>query len=239
MSDLVASPALCDLVLAQPEAALGDYELSDRERRRIVGTVGQPGMRLNCTLYRINRITPLYTLLKMTCELLGDDLMPQVEAFWAESKTELQFSSEIELFAVHLRRALDAGELSDPYLAEVLDFELAMSALQFAPRRRVLAGVREPGPGEPVRAHPLMRAVGFRHDPYAVLEPLAEDRRPPAGLEEGDFHLLLDGREKRLSFQPLDPAYARALRDVGNGEPVDLDASEVARLVEAGALVAA
>src|ERR1051326_2171080 len=90
MCDLVASPDLCIALLESPEEVLGRYDLSERDRRRLVEVVQQPGMFVNCSLYRANRLSPIYNLVPRTCFLLGDALV-------ADRKSTCLNSSHIPL----------------------------------------------------------------------------------------------------------------------------------------------
>jgi hypothetical protein len=188
LCDLIASPELCVRLRTDPESVLTRYELSPREQRRLNTVVRQPGMATSCTLYRVNRITPLYTLLPMTSLLLGQQLMPLAEAYWEESPgSDLQFKYEVERFGSFLLTKLRAGELDDPYLEELVNFEAAAAALRYAPKR----GGRDT----------LVRIVPFRHDPVALLGVLARGESPPEDLEEGNFTVTLDGRGETLQIQ--------------------------------------
>ena len=60
LCDLIASPSLCRALRSDPDDVMANYELSDRERRRLVEAVWQRGMSTNCSLYRSNRVTPLH-----------------------------------------------------------------------------------------------------------------------------------------------------------------------------------
>ena len=59
LCDLIASPRLCRELRAAPDGVLAHYELTERERTRLMQAVRQPGMSTNCTLYRSNRVTPI------------------------------------------------------------------------------------------------------------------------------------------------------------------------------------
>jgi hypothetical protein len=82
LCDLIASPKLCLEVRRRPETALAPYELTARERRRLEAVVRQPGMSVSCTLYRVNRLTPLATLHPVSCRLLGSRFVVVAERFW-------------------------------------------------------------------------------------------------------------------------------------------------------------
>jgi len=182
LCDLVASPSLCLRVRADA-ATLDAYDLTDRERRRLSTVVAQPGMSTSCTLYRVNRITPLYSYLPLTCALLGDDLIVEAERYWSQGKPgDLQFGPETQRFAQFLRDRFAAGALASPYVGEVLELELAANALRWG-------------------ADPPRRTVRFAHEPEPLLAALAEDRAPPPELPEGDYLVELDasGGEVRIS----------------------------------------
>jgi hypothetical protein len=83
LCDLIASPVLCKALRAAPDDVMAGYELSPRERTRLVEAVWQRGMSTNCSLYRSNRVTPLYTMLNATCRSLGDQFAPLLDAFWS------------------------------------------------------------------------------------------------------------------------------------------------------------
>jgi hypothetical protein len=178
LADCVASPDLCLAVRADPVAALAAYDLTGREHRRLTAIVRQPGMSTNCTLYRLNRATPIGTLLPLTCALLADRFAAVLEDFWRASPPDMQFRGEIEAFGEHVLAMTRDGRLAEPYLADVLGFELARVALQFLPDR--------PEDGDEPAAE-----VRFRHDPALLLGPLAEGRQPPPDLPEVDVRVRL------------------------------------------------
>lgn len=185
--DLIASPALCVHLIQAPEEVWSRYDLSPRERRRLAAIVQQPGMSTTCTLYRVNRITPLYTLLPLTSFLLGDRLIAEAEAYWVEFPgSDLQFKLEVERFAGFLRGRLRTGELEDPYLEEILEFETAAAALRYASRA---AG-----------SEALVRVVRFRHDPELLLR-LLTDRRRPFQLPTAVAFVELDARRGTLELR--------------------------------------
>lgn len=188
LCDLIASPDLCVRLTTDADSVLAPYELSARERRRLTEIVRQPGMSTTCTLYRVNRITPLYTLLPLTSFLLGERLLPEAESYWAEYPgSDLQFKYEVERFGRFLLARIRSGELDDPYLEEVLNFEVSAAALRYARSRDSDAE--------------LIRVVRFRHDPATLLELLAERRRPADNVAEGDFDVVLDARSADLELR--------------------------------------
>lgn len=183
LCDLIASPDLCRAVRADPDGTLARYELTERERRRLEAAVWQRGMSTNCSLYRTNRITPIYTLLYYTCRSLGDQFQTLIDEFWDEyGYQDGQFQGEIERFGAFLRERITAGAIARPFTEELLAFELAKNALEFTPRREVLrelAQLTPPGDDTPCRVHPLARLVRFRHDPVVLMDAAVEGRLPP------------------------------------------------------------
>jgi hypothetical protein len=188
LCDLIASPNLCRMLRAAPEDVMANYELSDRERRRLVEAAWQRGMSTNCSLYRSNRVTPLYTLLNSTCRSLGDQFAPLLEAFWnARNFRDGQFQSELDRWASFLRQRIADGTVLSPFTAELLEFELALNSLNFAPRKKCLAEIADlpaPGPDTPCRLHPLARIVAFRHDPVALLAAAARGELASSDIPE-------------------------------------------------------
>lgn len=193
LADLIASPALARRLRAGDETILGEYDLDDRDRRRLRGIVAQPGMATNCSVYRMNRITPIFTMLPMTCLLLGDALIEEAEHFWrATEGTDLQFRPETERFVSFLRERVATGMIDEPYLDEVMDLEVAVNRISLATR------------GEP----DAVARIRFRHDPVALLGPLTERRLPDVPPPEGDFYVVVDasGPEPELRFEAAPPS---------------------------------
>jgi hypothetical protein len=178
LCDLIASPHLCRQLRAVPEGVLAHYELTERERTRLRQVVRQPGMSTNCTLYRSNRVTPIYTLLNYTCRSLGKQFATLLEEFWdGKDYQDGQFQSEVERFGGYLRRRIADGAVASPFAAELLEFELALNALEFGARKELLRELENlpvPGPDTPCRLHPLARLIRFRHDPTALLTAAAQ-----------------------------------------------------------------
>jgi hypothetical protein len=187
LCDMVASPQLCLRVRAAA-AALDGYDLTKRERRRLAAVAAQRGMSTSCTLYRVNRIAPLHAYLPLTCTLLGDELIREAERFWGEGKPgDLQFGPETQRFGRFLQRRLQEGAIADPYLGEVLALELAANALRWG-------------------AQPPTRTVPFVHEPVALLAPLADGRRPDHAVPPGDYAVVVDATESRITLSVAVPS---------------------------------
>jgi hypothetical protein len=204
-SDLVASPELSRAMRVNPEPVLDLYTLSTRERRRLTEVARQPGMSANCTLYRANRFTAICTLLPLTCFLLEDALAAEVHLFWKDFRDkELQFKQTIDQFGAFLQRRIKAGSIENAFLEEILDFELAVTALRFLPRHEILKRISRIDLRKsrlPVRLHPLIKIVQFRHDPSGLLALLNDQTPLPYFLPEGDFYLVLDARSEEMQIR--------------------------------------
>jgi len=220
LADMTASHAFCARVAADPDAALADYELTPVERRRLAAAAGQPGMRVNCSLYRYNRIVTLVAVLPGTVHLLADEARAVADEFWAAHPPDRNMRRESERFAAFIRAALESGRLASPYLREVVDYEMARYLLAAAPRPGRLAEPADVGDADGlVVLHPLVRVAAFAHDPAVLLPHLAAKRPPPyPDVPEGEHYLLLDRRDGAYRERPLDPRLARALIAAAAGE---------------------
>lgn len=218
LARLIASPERCLAARADPAATLAGFDLDERERRRLAAVVWQPGMSVSCTLYRVNRITPIYSLLPLTCKALGDRLLPVAERYWTrDRRTDLQFGHEIERFAAFLRDEIATGTLAaEEWLPDVLAFEIAVNRLRYLPRQRLLEeAAAAVDRRHPPRLHPLVAVVAFSREPSALLEALAGDGSvgPAQG---GEHYLCLDGRGPEVELSPLPPEVGRAARSLGS-----------------------
>jgi hypothetical protein len=194
MTELIASPERCLDARWDPVSALARYELTARERRRLIDAVRQKGMSTHCALYRSHRITPIYTSLHLSCLALADRLEAELDEYWKSAEfSDRRFRLEIERFASFLKRRVEAGEIAIDSLTELLDFELASNELRFLPRRRILleAGnlarcTRE----DPARVHPLLRVARFSHDPKLLFAAVAHGY-PGDSLPRQESHVVL------------------------------------------------
>jgi hypothetical protein len=197
LCDLVASPQLCLRLRREPESALAGYDLSEKERTRLETVVRQPGMSTSCTLYRVNRMTPIYGYLPLTCLVLGDELVHEAERFWGEAPSDdREFRHEPERFARFLEQRVESGAVADPYLLEVLRFELAVNRLHVATR---------------TEDDPLTAVVHFDHEPIVLLGCLADRKRPDPEPTRGEFFVLLDATDGEIRLSEGEPALAQRL----------------------------
>lgn len=242
MCDLVASPDLCLVLVQSPEQVLGRYDLSDRDRRRLIEVVQQPGMFVNCSLYRANRLSPIYNLMPRTCFLLADALLDEATEFWKDfDESRLQYNEEVDKFGDFLRRRIELGFLKNPLLADVLEYELALNQFRFTRRLEVLSRVEanraRPDQSHHLTLHPLIRVLLFKHEPKHLLDLLDERRPPPYELAEGEFWLLLDGKGEEVETKLIDPGVGRLLKAIEEGTAPLLSADDIEALIEAGLTV--
>jgi hypothetical protein len=124
MADLTASPALCLRVRQDPRALDERYQLTTRERERLLGIVHHPGMACACTVYRANRLAPLAMYVPRTCQALGPLLREVVEAFWtAFVETDVHMFIETDRFCRFLQTRIDEGHEYPPEVQEALAAE--------------------------------------------------------------------------------------------------------------------
>jgi len=211
LCDLIASPDFCLAVRANAEEALNGYDLSPREWNRLATVVWQRGMSTNCTLYRSNRVTPIYTLLPLTCRSLGSQFQTLMNRYWRfENYKDGQFKSELDRFGAFLRSEISAGSVASPFAGELLEFELARNFLEFCPRKKVLRsleGLPPLQPENPCQLHPLARLVAFQHDPETLIGSLARGDLPPSGIPEVRGFMVLSVVDGDLTILRIaDPA---------------------------------
>lgn len=177
MMDLIASPERCLDARWDPVRALARYDLTARERRRVIDAVRQKGMATNCALYRSQRVTPIYTSLHLSCLALANRLETELDEYWrSEEFSDRRFRLEIERFAHFLKRRVAGGALPVACLPELLDFELASNDLRLLPRRRLLAetaGLAASTRDAPARVHPLVRVARFSYDTRSLFAAIA------------------------------------------------------------------
>ena len=196
LTDLIASPRLCVEARHHPDEVFNRYNLTLLERMRLRTVIFQKGMSVSCTLYRVNRITPIYTMLPYTCLLLGEKLIPLVEEFWEVCrKSDLQFKREIEGFVSFLQTKIAASSLQDPYLLEILLMEAAINELKFLPREQLLQQE-----WDDTLPHPLTRSIPFDHEPEPLLYELSNMRIPPHTPEAGSWVLVIDYRHNEMTL---------------------------------------
>lgn len=138
LARLIASPAICESFIEENELFFSEYQLNEREKKRLRSVVRQKGMSACCSLYRMNRVTPVYTQLLHTSTLLDDQFVPLVEAFWnSYTDTSLQFREEVMAFGNYLMGKIQNGDIKTSYLKEILQLEMAVNELNYLPQGEV------------------------------------------------------------------------------------------------------
>lgn len=179
MTELVTSAAFRASVRARGEAALTDYSLTEKERRRAIRLAADDGVRVTGTLVESFRLAKIVKLAPLTRTLLGEArLAEEARAFWQVHPPRSFYAvDEVIAFCDYLEGRLRDG-MWVPYLEDVLALERTMLELR--------------GPHVPGGA--VTRLLQFRHDPVAVLGPLAAGRIP-GPVAAVDCALLVTVRE--------------------------------------------
>ncbi|HVS09522.1 MAG TPA: hypothetical protein VMS76_06560 [Planctomycetota bacterium] len=131
-ADLVASPALCRAV--RDDASILDrrYELTDRERTRLVGLARHSGMACSCMLYRANRLAPLVMNLPQLCRALGDQLRPILDDYWTTyPNSDVHFVVESHRFCEFVARELRLGRPLPLDVGTAIETEMPPLAMRF------------------------------------------------------------------------------------------------------------
>ena len=242
MCDLAASPELCVLMQESPEQVLSRYELTERDRRRLLSVVRQRGMLVNCSLYRANRLSPIYSLMPHTCFLLGETLMDELTEFWTEfDESRLQFDEEARKFGEFLRRRMEFGFQNGVVLADILEYEMALNEFRYGARNDVLEKLARAGiptnENVRLRLHPLIRVLLFRYEPRRIFDLLDGRQAPPYQLAEGEFWLLMDGRDEVLETRLIDAGVGRLLHAIAAQTCTSLSKDDTQSLLDAGFVV--
>ena len=162
-ADLIASPQRCVKARRDSNSAFAEYDLTSLELRRLDAMVRDEAMSTNCTLYRVNRLTPIYSVLPLSCRLLGQYLNAELEGFWAASRdATLQYGWEAWRFGIWIQERIDSGLLSGGPVEDAVRFELAAYDVQSAPR-----DVED----DATHSHPRKRLIQLKYDPERLLDP--------------------------------------------------------------------
>lgn len=187
-ADLIASPERC-VALREGGEVLAGYDMTQRERKRLEAMVHHEAMSVNCSLYRVNRLIPVYSVLPHSCRLLGNRLMEELDAFWTASRhATLQYRWESWRFGLWLEERIAARRLPGGPVEDAIRLEMAMFDVQVAARS---GGSRR-------------RVVLLRYDPGELLDETipAEALQPLAS----GVTVLIDATGKQVSVRQLDEA---------------------------------
>jgi hypothetical protein len=189
-SDLIASPRLVLRARSEPAAALAGYDLTERERQRLAAMCASEAMEINCTLYRVNRLTPIYSVLSRTCHLLGPALASELLAFWeVEHDATLQFHRQSVRFAEWLRERRHTAALPGGPWEDALRFELAVFEARTAPHD---GDAENP-------ADARLRWIDLHYDPSWLLA--AEPTEAPTELLAEPVWLCIDATGPELEIR--------------------------------------
>ncbi len=190
--DLTLAPGIARRLRQGDAGVLADYNLTQRERERLLAIVGQPGMSVACSLSRGNRFEVIAETFPMTCVLLEPVLRELLEELWAGWRPDnYQLAGEETAFASLLARKRAAGVISIEYLDEIFAYELACR--EMAQRARIQTGPEEP----------LEVVVEFQHAPDALLPPLSRLTAPPSGLARGSYRARIQLRNGSFDVKML------------------------------------
>jgi hypothetical protein len=129
LADVSASAEWCSTLRLEHDRILKFYNLTPRELRQFLAVLRHPGMECQCSLYRMNRLSPLMLNLPGTVASMGEQMMPVILAYWAAHPWPFSHGYvECERFCAWLRHAwpeLMSGAASPAILREE---ELALNA---------------------------------------------------------------------------------------------------------------
>jgi hypothetical protein len=191
-ADLIAFPERCVALREGATEVLADYDISARERRRLETMVHHEAMSVNCSLHRVNRLIPVYSVLPHSCRLLGDRLMKELDAFWAASRhATLQYRWEAWRFGLWLEERIAARRLPGGPVEDAIRLEMAMFDVQAAMRSGNNGSRR--------------RVVLLRYDPDELLDQTipAEELQPLAS----GVTVLIDATGKQLAIRRIDDKF--------------------------------
>ena len=191
---------------------------------------------------RLNRSSPILTLLQYSCLALGGRLDGELASFWKSvGYADLPFDAAIGRFAHFLKRRVENGTVRINFLPELLDFELSMHQLRFTSRAPYLerGEPREPRVlvqrGTKLELHPLMRVSRFPCDAQALFETLRHGDCIHCNVRSYETFLLLSAlRDSAPEVRPVAPALGRklwALQCVGTFGGCEADVAAANRLV--------
>lgn len=192
LCDMTLDPLFATSVVRSGSSSLAAYQLSDREKGRLVDVVRQPGMSVNCTLARANRFAPIADAFPLTCSLFKPQLRGLLDELWSIHRPgNYQLAGEADAFARFLEEKISRGELDYAYAEEVFRYESAAWELIQTLRSSML----DP---EPESKGEKCATVRFRHDPRILVPCLERDEAPPAELPTGNYLVRLTLRGDTL-----------------------------------------
>jgi hypothetical protein len=193
---MTLDPVFAASVRSSGLLALSHFSLTALEQDRLLAAAGQRGMSLNCTLARSNRFATILDAFPLTCTLLKSKLRALLDDLWHTRRPDnYQLAGEDLHFAAFLQAKLDAGELNEPYAAEILTFERVSWEMIQSLRLSANGQAKDPEHS---------RIVLFQHDPRVLLPALESDRLPPAGLAASAYRVRLTMHGDTLEIESDD-----------------------------------
>jgi hypothetical protein len=190
--DLTLAPKAIRALRRGESGLLDQYELNERERNRLLQISRQPGIAMNCSLARGNRLELIVGAFPKTCTLLKPLLPRLLDELWEQHKPDnYQLFGEEDAFAAFIACKISQGELSVEYLSEIFAYELACQDLAMRLETSTSPSTE------------LEAIVEFRHPPGQLLPPLNRLVAPPSGLPSGAFPARVRLSESGLDVELL------------------------------------
>jgi hypothetical protein len=179
----------------------------------------------------MNRVTPLYTYLRLTCHALGDSLRSELDRFWSLRPAHAQFEHEVRAFGAYLRTRVRRGALP-ALVEEVLDLELAVNALRYrrldTPPPAIADGM--------LTLHQDVGVASLSREPLALLSAL-DARGSLEDVPVGRHYVLVRRTDDGLDVVPLAPEFAEPLLAVAANDGDSLPPETVEMLAGAELIV--
>ena len=198
----------------EPDGALDGYDLTALERRRLVAIAHDSKLRVAHRIHQFFRINALLQSLPLTVRLLGDRrLRSLADGFWRlGAPRNYYYQREAARFGEYLIDLVERGELKDPYIPEVVRFELAAMDLSRGQQVKGLEAYTESETDWRPRLSHNLRLVIFEHAPADLLSCL-ERGKAPGDIQAGRYYLLLDGSSPEcIRLVPLLAELGRVLQ---------------------------
>lgn len=110
LAELTASPRFCVALRRNADLLQECYQLSERERRQVLAMAHHPAMECACSLYRANRLAPLFRNLPRTLESLAERLESILDNYWEAHPWPYRYGYlESERFCQWLAPIANAG----------------------------------------------------------------------------------------------------------------------------------
>ncbi|HZT31208.1 MAG TPA: hypothetical protein VFA33_15065 [Bryobacteraceae bacterium] len=189
--DLTLVPHKARALRQGDASVLANFDLTARERERLLDIVHQPGMRVSCSLSRGNRLEVIAEAFPMTCVLLEPVLRQLLDELWTERRpANYQLAGEDTAFAELLARKRAANEICIEYLDEIFAYELKCREMAHRMRTETTEVA-------------IQTVIEFQHPPDMLLVPLSQLAAPPAGLPSGFYRARIQLQHGRFEVAVL------------------------------------